>query len=130
MKPLLIALTFAFVACSARGAVTTINNGDGTSTLRAQYSIPTPKVADVRDDICRGIGWTALVTCSQQMIAAGQCAAGQLGTQISNPDTCPVAIDRKIRAFLLDMRKAGEVKEADDAAVKPIREADASADIQ
>lgn len=52
--------------------VSTINNGDGTTTLRAQYTVSTPLVVDVRDDICRGAGWTATVTCTQQMVTASQ----------------------------------------------------------
>jgi len=128
--PAAILALFFVLAGSAHGAVTTINNGDGTTTLRAQYSVPTAKVTDVRDDICRGAGWTALVTCSQVMVTAAQCTAGQLGTQVANPETCIQAIDRKVRAYLWDLRKAGEVKEADDASVKPVREADSTPDIQ
>src|SRR5688572_25859883 len=46
------------------GAVTTTNLGDGTTRLRTDYLIPTSQVSDARDDICRGLGWTALVNCT------------------------------------------------------------------
>lgn len=115
----------------AHSAVTVTNNGDGSTRLRADFVIPTAAAAaDVRDDICRGAGWMAQVTCTQAMVSASQCAAGQLGTQVPNPESCLQAIDRKLRAFLRELRKAGEVQEAEEGHVKPVRDADHSGDIQ
>lgn len=110
--------------------VSTINNGDGTTTLRAQYTVSTPLVVDVRDDICRGAGWTSTVTCTQQMVTASQCTSGQLNTQVNNPETCIQAIDRKIKTLLRDLRKAGEIQEAEDTFVKPVRASDKTGEIQ
>lgn len=112
------------------GAVTTTNNGDGTTTLRASYAIPTALVPDVRDDICRGLGWTATILCTQPMVQAGQCTSGQLNQQIPNPQTCIQAIDADIRNHLRALRKAGEIKEVEDAQVVPVRNADKSGDLQ
>ena len=114
----------------AAATVTTINNGNGTTTLRAQYVVPTASVADVRDDICRGAGWTATVACTQAMVTTAQCTSGQLGTQVANPESCTDAIDRRVRAFLRELRRAGEVQEAEDTFVKPVRDADHSGDLQ
>lgn len=117
-------------AWSVSSTVTTTNNGDGTTSLRATYTVPTASVADVRDDICRGIGWTATVTCTQALVTASKCTAGQLNTQITNPETCIQAIDRTLKTILLGLRKAGEVKEAEETFITPIRVTDRSSDIQ
>lgn len=111
-------------------AITTTNLGDGTTRLRADYLIPTPQVADVRDDICRGLGWTATVTCTQAMVTAAQCTSGQLNTQVANPESCIQAIDRSVRTHLRNLRRAGELKEIEDSIVTPARNADKSGDLQ
>lgn len=123
----LVALVFSV---RAESAITTTNLGDGTTRLRADYVIPTANVVDVRDDICRGIGWTAQVTCTAERITAAQCTSGQLNTQITNPETCIQAIDRSVRTYLRDARRAGELKEVEDAQVAPVRAADKNGDLQ
>lgn len=128
----LILCALGLLPCAWPGfaAVTTTNNGDGSTTLRASYTVPSASVVDVRDDMCRGAGWTTTVVCTQPMVTAAQCAAGQLGTQVTNPETCIQALDRMIKTLLLGLRKAGEIKEAEDAFIKPVREADRSGEIQ
>ena len=95
----------------AESTITTTNLGDGTTRLRTDYLIPTAQVTDVRDDICRGLGWTTLVTCTQAMVDLVQCTPGQLGVQVVNPETCINRIDRSVRTYLRDLRRAGELKE-------------------
>jgi hypothetical protein len=129
-KILFLLLALSVVGMGVHAAITTTNLGDGTTRLRADYLIPTPQVADVRDDICRGIGWTPLVTCTQPMVTAGQCTSGQVGTQVTNPETCIAAIDRSLRTHLRNLRRAGELKELEDAVVAPARNADKSGDLQ
>ncbi len=126
----LCTIVFSLPVSAAIAAVTTTNNGDGTTSLKATYSVPTTSVSDVRDDICRGSGWTATVTCTQAMVNLSQCTAGQLNTQITNPETCLQAIDRTIRTLLRDLRKAGEVQEAEDTFIKPVKAVDHGTDIQ
>jgi hypothetical protein len=113
-------------------AISTTNLGDGTTRLRADYIIPSTSVVDVRDDICRGLGWTTSVTCTQAMVNAvpAQCTSGQLNTPVPNPETCINRIDREIRTHLRDLRRAGELKEVEDALVAPVRAADKSGDLQ
>lgn len=123
-------LLLLLVPFAVSATVTTVNNGDGTTTLRAQYSVPTSVVVDVRDDICRGVGWTATVTCTSALVTASRCTSGQLGTQVPNSETCIQAIDRTVKEFLRGLRKAGEIQEAEDAFVKPVRTLDRTGDIQ
>lgn len=111
-------------------AISTTNLGDGTTRLRADYVIPTAQVADVRDDICRGLNWTPTATflCTQPRVNAGSCLSGQLGTQVT--ETCINSIDRNLREYLHGLRRAGELKEIEDSTVTPIRNADKSGDLQ
>lgn len=122
-------LAFTFVS-TVYGAISTTNLGDGTTRLRADYIIPTSQVADVRDDICRGLNWTPTATflCTQPRVNAGSCLSGQLGTQVT--ETCINSIDRNIREYLHGLRRAGELKEIEDSTVTPIRNADKSGDLQ
>jgi hypothetical protein len=117
-------------ACAAMATISTTNLGDGTTRLRADYVIPTASVVDVRDDICRGLGWTPTSTflCTQPRVNAGSCAIGQLGTQVT--ETCIQSIDRNLREYLHGLRRAGELKEIEDAQVAPVRAADKSGDLQ
>lgn len=137
MKPDLAILTLSIIvivpcllAVGSYAVVSTTNNGDGTTSLRCTYIIPTANMVDVRDDICRGIGWTAQVTCTAERVSAGQCTNGQLGQQIPNPQTCIQAIDVHLRDHLRSLRKAGEIREVEEAQVIPVRNADKSGDLQ
>jgi hypothetical protein len=126
----LLGVAVGLLAVSALATITTTNLGDGTTRLRADYIIPSPQVVDVRDDICRGLGWTSTVTCTSAMVTAGQCTSGQLNTPVTNPETCINRIDREIRTHLRDLRRAGELKEIEDSVVAPARNADKSGDLQ
>lgn len=110
-KLLALLLLLLAVAGSASAAVVTINNGDGTTTLKLTYTLATSKAVDIRDDVCRGLGWTATVECGQTMVSLGQCTQGQVGTQVANPVTCLQAIDLAVIAYVRQQRKAGEDKE-------------------
>lgn len=133
-KSMLTALIIFSIIMAAwsvvESAITTTNLGDGTTRLRADYLVPTTQVTDVRDDICRGLGWTVNVTCTSTMVTAGQCTSVQLNSQVANPETCINRIDRDIRTHLRDLRRAGELKEIEDTQVTPARNADKSGDLQ
>lgn len=120
----------ALVAANLFGAVTTINNGDGTVTLRLSYSLPAASAAEIRADICRGIGWTQQVVCTSEMVAAGQCTSAQLGTSVTNPTSCLQAIDNSVKAHLRALRRAGDISEAVELHVRPVREASDTTEIQ
>lgn len=130
MRKTILFAVLLTLALPAGGTITTTNLGDGTTRLRADYVIPTASVVDVRDDICRGLGWTPTATflCTQPRVNAGSCTAGQLGAQVT--ETCINAIDRHLREYLHGLRRAGELKEIEDATVSPARAADKSGDLQ
>lgn len=130
LTALFLALFFLSVAVPLIASITTTNLGDGTTRLRADYLIPTAQVVDVRDDICRGLSWTPTATflCTQPRVNAGSCTVGQLGTQVT--ETCLNAIDRNLREYLQGLRRAGELKELEDAVIAPARAADKSGDLQ
>jgi len=111
-KTIVFIALLVFLSIPLFSTVITTNNGDGTTTLKASYVIATTKAVDVKDDTCRGIGWTATVLCGQTMVNAGQCTSGQLNTQVPNPQTCLQAIDVAVITFLRNARKSGEEKEA------------------
>lgn len=119
-------LLAAALSLPASAAVTTINNGNGTTTLRANYIVAAANVTTVRDDICRGIQWPAQIQCTAQMIVDNQCVAGQ---QVANPLTCINAIDAAIRQYLNAMRKQGAIQAVEDSSVAPVRNSDQTGDI-
>lgn len=132
MKRLAAAFTLVLLIASARhtAAETTTSNSGGNTTVTITRVVLTSNWIDVRDDICRGLGWTSQVTCTQAMVDASQCTAGQLGNPVTNPVTCLQAIDAAVRSFLIEHRAAGEIREADDTHVVPVRAANKSAEIQ
>jgi hypothetical protein len=101
----LVCLLFAPLA--AHAVVTTNNLGNGSTQIIMTYTVATTNLVDIRDDTCRGLGWTATILCAQPQVTAGQCTAGQLGQQITNPQTCLQAIDAAVVAFVRAKRQAG-----------------------
>lgn len=118
------------VATPAFSAVTVSSIGGGNSQISITYIIPTSSSVDIQSDLCAGVGWTVTVTCTSEMVTLGQCNSGQLGNPVNNPETCLAALNRVVRDYLRNLRKAGEILEADNTHVKPVRQNNNSGDIQ
>jgi hypothetical protein len=65
---------------------------DGAGPLLAPTALVQAAFANV-------YGWTATMTCTADMVAAGTCSAGALGTVVSV--TQPQFVDFKIRTYIL-----------------------------
>lgn len=80
---------------------------------------------DVVNALAKRAGWTANVTCTQAMVTAATCTAGQLNTSIPNPETKAKAkaasryLREVVKTAVRD-EKVDEIRTAGAAALPPV----------
>jgi len=98
-------------SCSMSGANVACNTISGRGTLIIEAS--TADFVALRNAICTDSGYQPEVTCTSEMVTAGQCTAGQLGQQVTNPVSCNQHALRWISNWL---RKKANDRERHEAA--------------
>lgn len=83
--------------------------------------------AEVVTALAKKAGWSANVDCTQALVTAGACSAGQIGQQVPNPETKPQAASRYLRELVREAvrgDKLNDIVTAGAASLQPVEVTD------
>lgn len=101
----LLALLAAPVLAERTGCnATLVAQGVCRDNAKILWSLDMSSAADAKlqSALARKAGWTSQVTCTQAMVDASQCTAGQLGQLVANPQSERNAAKQEFKRMIKD----------------------------
>lgn len=113
-----LAVALFLAASAASAGVKNCNNtlvtqgicGDNTQDV-IYLRLAGASRAEVVTALAKKVGWSANTECTQALVTAGACSAGQIGQQVHNPETKAQAASRYLRELVREVVRGDKLND-------------------